>query len=138
RRPRSRRRAEERARRCRLRGDQGDAGRLSAGPASCARPSPRRRTSLDSAVPPTAPTAMRPSMLVVPLLAAALSLAACQHVRPGDAPAADAIATGAASSQAPANASPPDDNLNAVLWVQASAEYRATTETIYRAAADRL
>jgi len=77
-------------------------------------------------------------MLVVPLLAAALSLAACQHVRPGDAPAADAIATGAASSQAPANASPPDDNLNAVLWVQASAEYRATTETIYRAAADRL
>ncbi|MGH8819142.1 MAG: 5'-nucleotidase, lipoprotein e(P4) family, partial [Achromobacter pestifer] len=30
------------------------------------------------------------------------------------------------------------DNLNAVLWVQASAEYRAAAETVYRAAADRL
>lgn len=31
-----------------------------------------------------------------------------------------------------------DDNLNAVLWLQTSAEYGATAQTIYRAAADKL
>ena len=39
---------------------------------------------------------------------------------------------------APAPSVPADDNLNAVLWVQASAEYRAAAETVYRAAADTL
>ena len=29
-----------------------------------------------------------------------------------------------------------NDNLNAVLWIQTSAEYRAAAETVYRAAAD--
>lgn len=33
---------------------------------------------------------------------------------------------------------PADDNLNAVLWVQRSAEYHAAAETVYRAATARL
>ncbi|KAF1684684.1 5'-nucleotidase, lipoprotein e(P4) family [Pseudoxanthomonas broegbernensis] len=55
----------------------------------------------------------------------ALALAACQPVRPA-APAAAAVAVAA------------DDNLNAVLWLQRSAEYRALAEQTYRAAADHL
>ncbi|NUO75659.1 MAG: 5'-nucleotidase, lipoprotein e(P4) family, partial [Lysobacter sp.] len=45
-----------------------------------------------------------------------------------------------ATGATPAISSAPgaDDNLNAVLWVQTSAEYRAATETVYRAAADKL
>ncbi len=39
---------------------------------------------------------------------------------------------------APAAATANDENLNAVAWVQASAEYRAVCETIYRAAGDKL
>ncbi|MFO7339224.1 MAG: 5'-nucleotidase, lipoprotein e(P4) family [Lysobacteraceae bacterium] len=53
---------------------------------------------------------------------AALVLAACQPVRPA----------------APAAAVPADDNLNAVLWVQRSAEYRAVASQAYRAAIARL
>jgi 5'-nucleotidase (lipoprotein e(P4) family) len=81
--------------------------------------------------------------LPLTVLAAALALAACkpQPGRPAEAPApAEAEAKPAAA--APADAAKPavaaDDNLNAVLWMQRSVEYRASTETIYRAAADKL
>ena len=63
-------------------------------------------------------------------LPAALLLAGCAHVDTATAPTADAPAVAAAV--------PADDNLNAVLWMQRSAEYRAVGETIYRAAAGRL
>ncbi len=47
-----------------------------------------------------------------------------------------------AQSAAPTSAAPApegaDDNLNAVVWVQASAEYKAVTQSLYRAAADHL
>ena len=52
--------------------------------------------------------------------------------------AASAAADAAAGAEAAARAARSDDNLNAVLWVQTSAEYRAATETVYRAAADEL
>ncbi|GAA3913663.1 5'-nucleotidase, lipoprotein e(P4) family [Luteimonas lutimaris] len=71
---------------------------------------------------------MRHPILAASLLAAALSLAAC-------------ASTGARSDATPATAGTgvvADDNLNAVLWVQTSAEYRAAAETVYRAAADQL
>jgi len=55
----------------------------------------------------------------------ALALAACQPVRPAPPPATAA-------------AVPADDNLNAVLWVQRSAEYRAVAEQTYRAAIAQL
>lgn len=86
---------------------------------------------------------MRHSLLAASLLAAALSLAACKSTSftapHGEAPSADAVA-GASQAKTPTDPGsvPADDNLNAVLWVQASAEYQATTETIYRAAADKL
>ncbi|WP_372016938.1 5'-nucleotidase, lipoprotein e(P4) family [Pseudoxanthomonas sp. 10H] len=68
----------------------------------------------------------------LPLLCTALAaglLAACQPVRP---PAPD-------ETTAPAPAAvPADDNLNAVLWVQRSAEYRAAAAQTYRAATDHL
>jgi 5'-nucleotidase (lipoprotein e(P4) family) len=71
---------------------------------------------------------MRQSVLFTALFTAALGLSACRSV-PVDAiaEAPPAAATGAA-----------DDNLNAVLWMQRSAEYRAATETVYRSAIDRL
>lgn len=68
---------------------------------------------------------MRSTALAVCVIAAALSLAACQSLPPAP--------TGATASEVPA-----DDNLNAVLWVQRSAEYQAVSRTIYRAAADNL
>lgn len=77
---------------------------------------------------------MRHSLLAASLLAAALSLAGCKSMPP-EAPQADARAT---PVEAGAADSPADDNLNAVLWVQASAEYRAAAETVYHAAADKL
>ena len=72
---------------------------------------------------------MRLSLLCAAL--AATLLAACQPVRP-DAPA------GAAAASAPPAAVPADDNLNDVLWVQRSAEYRAAAAQTYRAATDHL
>ena len=69
---------------------------------------------------------MRLSLLcaaLVPVL-----LAACQPARPEAPPA-----TTAAPATVPAH-----DNLNAVLWVQRSAEYRAAAAQAYRAAADHL
>jgi acid phosphatase len=76
---------------------------------------------------------MRRSLPVFTLLAAALALGACATTAPGStrAPAAGTPAT--AESTVPA-----DDNLNAVLWVQRSVEYRALSETVFRAATERL
>ena len=62
---------------------------------------------------------MRPA-LIVSLLAAALSLAACQPTS-FTAPKADAQADGAspkAAAKPAAGQVPANDNLNAVLWVQ--------------------
>ena len=64
------------------------------------------------------------------LLAAALALAGCRSLPADGAPAAPG---------APQAASvPADDNLNAVLWMQRSIEYRALSETVFRAATGRL
>lgn len=60
------------------------------------------------------------------LIASALLLAGCQRTEP-------AAATATAAESVPA-----DDNLNAVLWVQTSSEYRALTVQTYKAAADHL
>ena len=68
---------------------------------------------------------MRISLLCAALLTA--TLAACQPVRP-EAPAAVVAAATV----------PADDNLNAVLWVQRSAEYQAAAIQTYRAAAEYL
>ncbi|TKR29294.1 5'-nucleotidase, lipoprotein e(P4) family [Luteimonas gilva] len=84
---------------------------------------------------------MRPTLLTLSLLT--LTLAACKPASftapagsnsgPAETkPVADAKPAGAASNNSA------DDNLNAVLWVQTSAEYRAACETVYRAAADKL
>ena len=71
----------------------------------------------------------------IPLPCAALLvalLAACQPVRP-QAPAPIVAAAPAHAATVPA-----DDNLNAVLWVQRSAEYQANAIQTYRAAAGYL
>ena len=78
---------------------------------------------------------MRPTVLTVSLLATALALGACKRAESPAAPAIKATTTDAKSTTPDMAA---DDNLNAVLWVQRSAEYRAVTQTIYRAAADKL
>ncbi|WP_242111963.1 5'-nucleotidase, lipoprotein e(P4) family [Luteimonas aquatica] len=80
---------------------------------------------------------MRPTLATVSLLA--LALAACKPVSltaPEGAARTDAKAAPAASAKPEASAA--DDNLNAVLWMQRSEEYKASAETVYRAAADRL
>ncbi|MBW8808235.1 MAG: 5'-nucleotidase, lipoprotein e(P4) family [Lysobacter sp.] len=72
-------------------------------------------------------------------LACLLALAACKPAPPSAASATPADAKPAAApAAADAKPSGADDNLNAVLWMQRSVEYRATTETVYRAAADKL
>ena len=68
------------------------------------------------------------------LLACALALAACKPASftapaPGEIPPPKPVA---------ANPAMPNDNLNAVLWMQDSAEYGAVCETIYRAATAQL
>lgn len=74
---------------------------------------------------------MQPRVLTVSVLACALALGACkQTVAPPP------VAKPEAKAPVPAVAA--DDNLNAVLWMQASAEYPAATTTVYRAAADKL
>jgi acid phosphatase len=72
-----------------------------------------------------------------------LALSACKGTEP--APPAPPSSTPAASAPAADAAPAPDtagvaadDNLNAVLWVQRSAEYKALSEQTYRAAADHL
>lgn len=70
------------------------------------------------------------------LACAVLALFAC---KPGMPPAAPATPTAPVAPASPVTATvPADDNLNAVLWVQRSAEYQALAEQTYRAAADRL
>ena len=85
---------------------------------------------------------MRVTAPALSLLALVLALAAC---KPTSFTAPDAAARPAdpgvtrtpARPEAP-SASAPDDNLNAVLWVQRSAEYRANSISLFRAAADHL
>ncbi|TYT25900.1 acid phosphatase [Luteimonas viscosa] len=75
------------------------------------------------------------------LLATALALAAC---KPVSFTAPDAVAepprpeASASASPAGTATTDADDNLNAVLWVQRSAEYQANAISIFRAAADHL
>ena len=71
-------------------------------------------------------------ILTVSLLACALLLAACKPTSFTAPPAGDAAP--------PQTAKPPkpNDNLNAVLWMQSSAEYGAVCETVYSAAAAQL
>ncbi|MDH5830542.1 HAD family acid phosphatase [Luteimonas sp. M1R5S18] len=74
-------------------------------------------------------------------LALSVALAACKPTapaRPADAGATPADAATPAATAAPPAATAADDNLNAVLWVQRSAEYRANAISIFRAAADHL
>ena len=88
---------------------------------------------------------MRPITHAASLFALALALAACKPVSftaPDATTEADRIARTAPAATDTAAATPDaagaDDNLNAVVWVQTSAEYRALTSGIYRAAADHL
>ena len=67
------------------------------------------------------------------LACAVMALSACKRT---EAPAATAEAAPAAAPEA-ADATA-NDNLNAVLWMQRSQEYRAITEQTYRSAADHL
>lgn len=73
-------------------------------------------------------------VLTLSVLACALALGACQRTQ--------APTPAAAPAPAPAKPATPavaaDDNLNAVLWMQTSAEYQAAATTVYRAAADHL
>lgn len=80
----------------------------------------------------TRPFLMRPLLLAC----AALALGACKPASFTAPPAASSAAP--ASAPAAAKAVPADDNLNAVVWVQTSQEYRALAEQTYRTAADRL
>ena len=75
---------------------------------------------------------MRLLPLTAALLVASLGLSACQTTAPAaaDAPVAAPVVAAAGV--------PADDNLNAVLWIQRSAEYNAITTSVYRAAAARL
>ena len=81
---------------------------------------------------------MRTISLTLTVLCGALALVACKRNDvpvPGNlAPPADVVASTPAKLAGPGA----DDNLNAVLWVQASSEYRALSEQTYRAAADHL
>lgn len=77
-----------------------------------------------------------PFALLTVAIAAGLGVSACKRTEPASAATA-APATPKPATGAPA-ATAADDNLNAVLWVQASAEYGAVTTSLYRAAADHL
>lgn len=72
--------------------------------------------------------------LLVLAACTALALSACKRT---EAPATAAPAQTPAPAAAPST-NPPQDNLNAVAWVQTSVEYRALSEQTYRAAADHL
>jgi len=77
---------------------------------------------------------MRSTLLTLSLLT--IALAGCKPTSLTG-PVASA-AKPAAAATAKIDDAPAHDNLNAVLWMQASAEYAAVTQTIYRAAADHL
>ena len=70
------------------------------------------------------------SLRTLALLTAALALAGCRSLPD--------TGTGAPPASTATPAVPADDNLNAVLWLQRSMEYRALSETVFRAAAERL
>ncbi|MGY0557449.1 5'-nucleotidase, lipoprotein e(P4) family [Lysobacter sp. A421] len=76
---------------------------------------------------------MHRRLLVPALLSSVVALSGCQHglTHPG---------AGAAKTEVQPSASvaAADDNLNAVLWMQSSVEFRATAAQTYRAAADQL
>ncbi|MFD0739591.1 5'-nucleotidase, lipoprotein e(P4) family [Lysobacter koreensis] len=71
--------------------------------------------------------------LTLSVLAGVLALGACKRTEPTPVPPA---AAPVAATNAPAASA--NDNLNAVLWVQTAAEYQAASQTVYRAAADKL
>ncbi len=80
---------------------------------------------------------MRSILLTFSLLMIAAS--GCKRTDTVPKPADDSTAKPAVaqvSTTTPAVAA--NDNLNAVVWVQTSAEYKAVSETIFRAAADKL
>lgn len=93
--------------------------------------------------------AMRPS-LYAPLSLLACTVLALSACKPGDtqpaqraqdaATTANADASAAVTKAATSATTTPagDDNLNAVLWMQRSEEYRAVAGQTYRAAADKL
>ncbi|MFC3815400.1 5'-nucleotidase, lipoprotein e(P4) family [Lysobacter sp. GCM10012299] len=82
---------------------------------------------------------MHKSTLALSALACALALAACQRAPAPETTTGEGAATPAnAAAAAKPAANGANDNLNAVLWVQTSAEYQAATTTVYRAAADKL
>ena len=70
-----------------------------------------------------------PRSRTLAVLAAALAVAACKPT---------SFTTPPVDQQAPAKPVVANDNLNAVLWVQASAEYGAACETVYNAATAQL
>ncbi len=83
---------------------------------------------------------MRPNPLILTrssavLVACVLALAACKR---SEAPVTAAPAPTPTADADTAAAPAADDNLNAVLWIQASAEYAAASQTVYHAAADKL
>lgn len=86
----------------------------------------------------------RSTSLSLTLLAGTvLALGACKVQSPEGTPAAKPALAPSAAPKAPEQkpavaAVAADDNLNAVLWMQRSEEYRALSEQTYRAAADRL
>lgn len=68
-------------------------------------------------------------------------ITACKPTAPAPAGTAAKPATTSPAAESPpvvASAAIADDNLNAVTWVQNSAEYKAATITVYHAAADKL
>lgn len=67
-----------------------------------------------------------------------IALAGCRQTSPSTTTAAAPAAAAPAAASAPATAAAADDNLNAVLWMQTSVEYRALSEQTYRAAAANL
>jgi 5'-nucleotidase (lipoprotein e(P4) family) len=77
-----------------------------------------------------------PVALLTAALATLLGATACKRTEPATAATVATPATPAAANAPAATAA--DDNLNAVLWVQTSAEYGAVTTSLYRAAADHL
>ncbi len=83
----------------------------------------------------------RPAPSLIALACGLSLLAACSRdATPPVATAAPAATPASAPSATPAPqaVTPADDNLNAVLWMQRSVEYRALAEQTYRAAADKL
>ncbi len=79
---------------------------------------------------------MRSILLTFSLLT--LAIAGCKGTDTTPKPADDAAAKPVVEQTAATSAVAANDNLNAVLWMQTSAEYKAVSETIYRAAADKL